>query len=96
MALPYFAEGSPRRLDGGTTYADPDVRLANATTFEWQHSLAEIVQALLDAGLTLTSLDEHRTIPWQALPQMIATDNGWTLADSSRAPWRSRLLHALP
>ncbi|MFC6015719.1 class I SAM-dependent methyltransferase [Plantactinospora solaniradicis] len=81
LRQPYFATGTPLRYEHGTTYADDTIRLANATTFEWQHSLAEIVQSLLSAGLTLTSLAEHRSIPWQALPQLVPTPYGWMLPD---------------
>jgi SAM-dependent methyltransferase len=84
---PYFATGSPLRFDSGATYAATGVRLQNATTYEWPHSLSEIVQALLDAGLTLTSLGEHRTIPWRALAQLVRTEDGWVLPQRpERAP----------
>jgi 2-polyprenyl-3-methyl-5-hydroxy-6-metoxy-1,4-benzoquinol methylase len=80
LAGPYFP-GSPLRYENGTTYADAEVRLANAMTYEWQHSLSEIVQALLGAGLTLTSFAEHQSIPWQALPQLIRTQEGWVMPE---------------
>jgi len=78
---PYFPTEVPVRYEDGTTYADADARLANAVTYEWPHSMAEIVQSLLDAGLVLTSLAEHRAIPWQALPQLVATPHGYVLSD---------------
>ncbi|GAA5197278.1 class I SAM-dependent methyltransferase [Rugosimonospora acidiphila] len=77
---PYFP-GDPLRYDAGASYADPAIRLTNTTTYEWQHSLSEIVQALLDAGLTLTSLAEHRSIPWRALPQLVSSGHGWVMPD---------------
>jgi SAM-dependent methyltransferase len=80
LTRPYFP-GRPLRYDDGTTYADTQTRLANATTYQWQHSLSEIIRALLDAGLTLTSFAEHQSIPWQALPQLIPTDQGWVLPE---------------
>jgi len=55
---------------------DDEGRLRHADTYEWQHSLSQIVQALLDAGLILTSLAEYRSIPWQPLPQMIKSSRG--------------------
>ncbi|GIH18627.1 class I SAM-dependent methyltransferase [Rugosimonospora africana] len=82
VSRPYFA-GRPLRYDEGTTYADGSVRLTNATTYEWQHSLSEIVQSLLDAGLALTSLTEHRTIPWRALPVLVRSEHGWVLPEGS-------------
>ena len=87
LARPYFTTGRPVRYDNDTTYADADVRLQHASTCEWQHSLSEIVQSLLDAGLTLTTLAEHRALPWQALPQMVDSPAGWVLPkDTERLP----------
>jgi SAM-dependent methyltransferase len=87
LTQPYFATGRPLHYDHGNTYADDEVRLQHADTYEWQHPLAEIVQALLDAGLTLTSLAEHRCIPWHALPQMVQSAEGYVLPnDSDRMP----------
>jgi len=82
LARPYFATGRPLHYEHGTTYANREVRLEHASTYEWQHTLAEIVQSLLDAGLTLTTLAEHQAIPWRALPQLVHTPAGWTLPDA--------------
>jgi 2-polyprenyl-3-methyl-5-hydroxy-6-metoxy-1,4-benzoquinol methylase len=87
LGRPYFGTGTPLRYEDGTTYADAEVRLTNAVTYEWPYSLSEIVQALLDAGLTLVALREHRTIPWRALPQLAPTSGGWALpTDGGRLP----------
>jgi hypothetical protein len=45
------------------------------------------VSAVLGAGLRLTGLTEHDSVPWEALPgQMDALGGGeWRLADR---PWR--------
>jgi hypothetical protein len=40
-------------------------------TYEWNHGLGEIVQAVLDVGLTLTRLEEHTEVEWPALPGMV-------------------------
>jgi SAM-dependent methyltransferase len=76
---PYFPTSEPLRYDDGTTYADEKITLSNRTTFEWRHSVAEIINSLLQAGLFLTSFDEHRTIPWQALQTLIPTPEGHIL-----------------
>lgn len=56
-------------------------------THTWNHGLGEIVTALLDAGMELTALVEHDSVPWEALPgQMEQTADGeWRLRDR---PWR--------
>ena len=56
-------------------------------TFEWPHSIAEIVQALLGVGLTIADFAEHRTLPWQALPQMVEEAGAYVLpANRDRLP----------
>jgi SAM-dependent methyltransferase len=81
LTNPYFETDQPARYDDGMTYASADVRLANATTYEWSHSLSEIMQALLDAGLTITSFAEGQTIPWKALPSLVESPAGYVLPD---------------
>ena len=46
-------------------------------THEWNHGLGEIFTALLDAGMELTLLEEHLSVPWDAMPgQMIDIGGG--------------------
>jgi hypothetical protein len=52
----YFNSGEALRFESTTSYAGGDH--APIESFEWPHSLAEIVQSLLDAGLTVMSLRE--------------------------------------
>ncbi|MFB9239422.1 class I SAM-dependent methyltransferase [Plantactinospora siamensis] len=87
LEYPYFerAEGTVWEEDG--TYVDTDHRFTNTRSVEWNHGLGEVVTALLDAGMTLTALVEHDSVPWEALPgQMERVEHGeWRLADR---PWR--------
>ena len=86
LTQPYFG-GPARHHAHTTTYAGGAVPDGHADTYEWQHSVGEVVQALLDAGLVLSTLAEHRTIPWRALPQLVRTDAGWALpAGDDRLP----------
>ncbi len=75
IAYPYFEHDEPLRWDDPTTYTGPG-EVASPTTYEWNHGLGEIVQAVLDAGLRLTRLEEHREVEWQALPFMVPTSGG--------------------
>ncbi|MHB8295920.1 MAG: class I SAM-dependent methyltransferase [Acidimicrobiales bacterium] len=84
---PYFERDEPLIFDGGGTYVDTDATFTANRTHEWSHGLGETVSALLDAGLQLTSLVEHDSVPWEALPgQMSRDERGeWRL---SERPWR--------
>jgi hypothetical protein len=56
-------------------------------THEFNHGLGEIVTALHAEGLRLTSLVEHDSVPWEALPGQMERLEGdeWRLVDR---PWR--------
>ena len=83
---PYFGGDEPRRFDDGTTYASETI-LQNRTTYEWPHSLAEILTSVLGAGLTIEAFDEHTTMPWKSIPQLIRTSDGFALPSGrERAP----------
>ncbi|MET0433308.1 MAG: class I SAM-dependent methyltransferase [Cellulomonas sp.] len=81
LTQPYFG-GAPRHHRHASTYAGAAVPEDARDTYEWQHGLAEVVQALLGAGLRLVAIAEHRTIPWRALPGMVPTGDGsWALPE---------------
>ena len=63
---PYF-ETEGQAFGGVGTYAETDQDLGFAWTIEFNHGLAEIMTALIDEGLTITSFEEHDSIPWVAL-----------------------------
>ena len=65
---PYFETQAPQVYDEGGTYVSTDVQFRNNVTNEWNHGLGEIVTAVLEAGMTLTGLVEHQSVPWEALP----------------------------
>jgi SAM-dependent methyltransferase len=87
VRYPYFERAEPTVFSGGGTYVRTDAVFEHNVTHEWNHGLGELVSALLDAGMTLTGLTEHDSVPWEALPgRMERTDFGeWRLADQ---PWR--------
>jgi SAM-dependent methyltransferase len=78
---PYFEQHQPLAFDDGGTYVDTDVTFSATRTLQWNHGLGEIVSALLDAGLEITGLTEHDSVPWEAIPgQMTGDETGeWRL-----------------
>ncbi len=85
LALEHPARTMPEPLawTGSGTYVDVPGPLTTRTSYEWNHSLAEVVTALLDAGLRLTLLVEHDSVPWEALPGLMEELPGgeWRLRD---------------
>jgi len=68
---PYFETPAPSEYEGEYTYVDGPP-LKNTRNYEWNHGLGEIVTALIDAGLRIEFLHEHREMAWQGLPWMVA------------------------
>ena len=82
VRYPYFEQDEPQVFDVGGTYVESDAVFEHNVTHEWNHGLGEIVTALLDAGMTVTGLAEHDSVPWNALPGMMTeTDGEWRLTE---------------
>jgi SAM-dependent methyltransferase len=71
VEYPYRETVEPEQFDEPGTYVRTDHEFVHNRTYEWNHGLGEIVTALLVAGLRLTRLDEHDSVPWDALPGMM-------------------------
>ena len=61
IELDYFHNPAGETFDDGEqgSYADLDVPTRNNATIEWAHTLADVVSAVLGAGLRLELLHEH-------------------------------------
>jgi SAM-dependent methyltransferase len=68
LQYPYFEHAEPLVFDDPGTYVETDVEFTSNITHSWNHGLGEIVTAVLDAGLEVTALAEHDSVPWDALP----------------------------
>jgi SAM-dependent methyltransferase len=83
VKYPYFEQAEPQVWDQGGTYVETDAVFTHNVSHEWSHGVGEIVTALLDAGMTLTGLAEHDSVPWDALPGMMTESGGeWRLTEN--------------
>ncbi len=59
IGFPYFTTGKPERIESKTgTYANPGSETTNKVTYQWDHSLSKILDAIIDAGLQIEYLHE--------------------------------------
>lgn len=63
----YFSTEAPIAYAEEGTYADPEAAVSG-TSYTWNHSLSEVVGALLKAGLRLDFLREHDFSPYDCFP----------------------------
>ncbi len=73
LELSYFEQESPVAWVEDYTYAGDEL-ISSPLSLEWNHGIGEIVTAVLEAGLTLTGLWEHDSVPWEALPGLMDLD----------------------
>ncbi|MHB1511181.1 MAG: class I SAM-dependent methyltransferase [Acidimicrobiales bacterium] len=87
IGYPYFERDEPMVFDEPGTYVATDATFSANRTHQWNHGLGQVLGALLEAGMKLTGLVEHDSVPWEAVSgQMTCDEHGeWRLSDR---PWR--------
>jgi SAM-dependent methyltransferase len=84
FAHTYFEEHEPYVDDSRETYTDADRPLRNTRTYEWNHSIGEVVTALIDRGMRIDRLAEHDWTVDPQFPWLVETAPGhWTTAAGS-------------
>ena len=71
----YFDREALRTEERGS-YACPEAEIGGPS-YSWQHTFEEIVSALLDAGLQITSLREYPYLSFQWFPFMVRGADGY-------------------
>jgi SAM-dependent methyltransferase len=85
LELPYFEQSEPVVWTQDFTYSG-EGEVTSPVTHEWNHGIGEIITAVLEAGLQLTSFTEHDSVPWSPFEGMVVDEAGeYRLADR---PWR--------
>ena len=72
-------------LDDGARPSYAGTANIKTPVYEWQHSLSEIINAIISAGLTVEFLNEFPVAPYPAFPQMRKRDGWWRLVDNDGA-----------
>ena len=97
IGFPYFEHTEPTVWQDERTYVETDQLLSASITHEWNHGLGEIITALLRHGMQLSALEEHDSIPWEALPGQMAlgADGEWRLCSGRERVPLSYTLQAI-
>ena len=76
IEYPYF-ETEGVRFSEDQSYVPHEEPLASPDIIDFNHGIAEVITAVIDAGMSLTAIEEHDTVPWNALDDaMEAVGNG--------------------
>ena len=66
IEFPYF-ETEGVHFSEAQSYVDHDEPLASPDIVHFNHGLGQILTAVTDAGLAITSFEEHDSVPWNPL-----------------------------
>ncbi|MCZ8514962.1 class I SAM-dependent methyltransferase [Paenibacillus filicis] len=87
ISYPYF-DNEVRSYESTTTYTGDEDKLEHPVTYQWQHTLGEIISALVGAGLTLEFLHEFPFTVYNMFPGlMVQDDQGrWRMKENDHLP----------
>ena len=72
----YLSDGVPHRYEAEGSYADPSALCGNTVSYQWDHSLAEVLTALIDGGLVIDFVHEWPFCVYRRWPAMIEAEDG--------------------
>jgi SAM-dependent methyltransferase len=76
VAYPYFHSPEPTEWGPGSSYADPKAKVSHPS-YEWTHSLSDVFNALISAGLRIEFVHEFPVCAYQRFPFMEQDEDGW-------------------
>jgi SAM-dependent methyltransferase len=83
VRYPYFQGREPLKFEAEGSYASEGAETGSAPSFEWNHPISIIINALIDAGLTIDFFHEFSVTTFKALPFMIQKEHmRWVLPEN--------------
>ncbi|HVS37823.1 MAG TPA: class I SAM-dependent methyltransferase [Gemmataceae bacterium] len=77
VTYPYFTNGRAIVTQTRGTYADRSAAVVHDTSYQWSHTLGEILNAVLGAGLHIEFLHEFPICFFAKFPGMTRGEDGW-------------------
>jgi SAM-dependent methyltransferase len=72
----YWHKKEPLKWDDDGTYADEDAKVTNKKSYEWQHTVSDIINSLINAGLVIQHVGEYKHLPWKYVPMSVKGEDG--------------------
>jgi len=80
IRYPYFTPKEPFHFKGAETYTESTRKIEPMDWYEWNHSISEIINSLIEAGLKIDFFNEYTYISSKVFPFLIQREDGnWTL-----------------
>jgi len=72
----YWHSDEPMSWEVNGSYANEEAKLLNKKSYEWQHTISDVLNSLIHAGLTILNVREYPHLTWKYLPLSEKTDDG--------------------
>ncbi|MBT3283108.1 class I SAM-dependent methyltransferase [Candidatus Bathyarchaeota archaeon] len=82
----YWHKDEPIVWDDDGTYANKEAKIQNKKSYEWQHTVSDVVNSLIKAGLVIQEIGEYPDLWWQYLPEAEKQEDGSYLIPGNRLP----------
>jgi 2-polyprenyl-3-methyl-5-hydroxy-6-metoxy-1,4-benzoquinol methylase len=78
----YWHSDEPMSWETEGTYADEDAKITNRRSYEWQHTVSDVLNSLIKAGLRVKEIREYPYLPWRYVKKAEkGLDGGWRIPD---------------
>ncbi len=64
----YFHDPKPMEFIADGSYASDEIKIEPKKEYEWAHSMSDIINSLIEAGLRIEFLNEYPFSTWQQFP----------------------------
>lgn len=81
----YFHNPEPFEFDSDGTYASIETNFEPKKQYEWAHSISEIINSLIEAGLRIEFLNEYPFTVWKQFPFAELGENGYYRLKNQKA-----------
>jgi SAM-dependent methyltransferase len=72
----YWHTKEPISWNDDGTYANKEAKVENKKSYEWQHSVSDVLNSLIKAGLVIQEVGEYPDLWWQYVPGAVEQDDG--------------------
>lgn len=81
----YFHNPEPMKFEIEGTYADKNAKIDQKTEYEWAHSMSDIINAIINAGLKIDFVNEYPFTCYEAFPFTEKDSDGYWRLKNQKA-----------
>jgi len=67
-AMISFIKAQGMQWDADGNYVETETKLKHTLTYEWQHTISDVLNAIITSGLIILEVNEYPFMPWKPFP----------------------------